>query len=101
MSLTLSVGPCLQEFWPRSPLQTGALPDELLMVPTLCPICRSATIEQILHETLLSAHRDGLRCSSSGVFAYHCNSGHVFLIVNDAFRWEEAVIDGTASLAIV
>ena len=58
----------------------------------ICPTCRSESIERMLRDTLLSAHTEGLRCSSSPVVAYHCASGHVFLIVDEGFRWEEATL---------
>jgi len=43
----------------------------------------------ILRDTLLSAHLDGLECRSSGVVAYHCDAGHVFLLTSEDFRWNE------------
>lgn len=61
------------------------------MIPTICPTCHSETIERILSDVLLSAHIRGLRCSSSGVVAYHCGVGHVFLVVDEDFRWSEVV----------
>jgi hypothetical protein len=58
------------------------------MIPTICPTCRSEV-------------RDGLRCSSSAVVAYHSNSGHVFLIVDEGFRWEEAAVAADQALNLM
>ncbi len=55
--------------------------------PTRCPICGSDQITQILCDTLLSAHFRGMQCPSEGVVAYHCEGGHVFLLLRSDFSW--------------
>ncbi len=63
------------------------------LIPTLCPICRSESIAQILRDTLLCAHIEGLTCPSSGAIAYHCEAGHVFVVVGEDFRWKEPMLE--------
>ena len=64
------------------------------MSPRVCPICCSGSVERILRDTLLSAHIDGFSCRSTGAVAYHCSSGHVFLVVDEDFAWKEPIPEG-------
>lgn len=84
----------------RTDLRTGVLLTRLTMSPTICPICRSASVEQMLRDALLFAHIDGLLCTSTEVIVYHCDSGHVFMIVEDDSGWNEVVpeIKGSSTL---
>jgi hypothetical protein len=54
----------------------------------------------MLRDALLFAHIDGLLCSSTGVIVYHCDAGHVFMIVEDDSRWNEVLpeLDGSSPL---
>ena len=54
---------------------------------SVCPICGSDSITQILCDTLLSAHFRGMACPAEGVVAYHCEESHVFLLLREDFRW--------------
>lgn len=71
------------------------------MLPRACPICGSGSVEQILRETLISAHIDGFACDSAGAMSYHCDSGHVFLIVTEDFTWKEARPEGPGHSILV
>ncbi len=66
-----------------------------MLLPIICPICRCEAVERFMGDTLLSAHLDGVTCPSSGVVAYHCHAGHVFLIAGEGFQWKEAVPNGS------
>lgn len=70
------------------------------MVPRECPFCCSTSVERILRNTLLTAHVEGFACHSTGVIAYHCSSGHVFLVVDEDFMWKESIpeINGSSML---
>jgi hypothetical protein len=71
------------------------------MIPRICPTCQSESIEQMMRDISLSAYRDSLKCGSSRVIAYHCDSGHVFLMINEGFRWEEAAPEANSVLTFV
>lgn len=71
------------------------------LIPVLCPICRSESVKQMLRDTLLCAHIEGLACPSSGTVAYHCDAGHVFVVVSDYFRWKEPVPEGEGHSILV
>lgn len=71
------------------------------MLPKVCPICCTASIELMLRDTLLSTHIDGLACPSLGALVYHCNVGHVFLLISDQFKWEEPIQEGSGYSVIV
>jgi hypothetical protein len=60
----------------------------------LCPVCGSDSLELIQRDVLIAAYAVGLKCPSVGALAYHCHRGHVFLLLGEEFRWEEAVPDG-------
>jgi hypothetical protein len=59
-----------------------------------CPVCGSGSIHLTLRDLLLSAHVDGLTCRSSGAFAYHCDTGHIFLLLSEDFRSQQPVPEG-------
>ena len=84
----------------RASFGEGKMAD-LAMIPETCPICRSGSLKQIMRETFLSVHIDGLACPSTGAVAYHCDNGHVFLVVNDDFGWKEAVREGNGHTIFV
>ena len=63
------------------------------MSPLQCPICRSASITRILRDIMISARVSDLVSHSSGALAYRCDTGHIFLVIDDAFRWGETQLD--------
>ena len=65
------------------------------MNPQRCPICESNSIKRMLSDVLLSAHFPNAKCPSSGVVAYHCAAGHVFLLLNENFHWKAPVPEGS------
>jgi hypothetical protein len=69
--------------------------------PKFCPICGTNAIEPMLREVLLSAYLDGLAYGSSGVIAYHCTDGHIFLVFGNSFEWGNAVPDGNGYSMLV
>ena len=64
------------------------------VVAKLCPVCGETSIEYIARDVLLAAYVVGLRSPSVGAVAYHCDRGHVFLLLGEEFRWKEPVPDG-------
>ena len=62
------------------------------MLPRLCPVCGSKAVQRIARDVLLAAYAAGVRCPSTGAAAYHCDRGHVFLLLGTEFRWEEMVL---------
>ena len=59
------------------------------MTPKLCPICGIDLIQKITWDTLLSDYSAGLTSNASAAVAYHCATGHVFLIVAEDLRRKE------------
>jgi hypothetical protein len=57
----------------------------------LSPVCGETSIEHIARNVLLSAYADGLKRPSAGAVAYHCERGHVFLLLSEDFSRDEAV----------
>jgi hypothetical protein len=51
--------------------------------------------------TIFSAYIDGIKSSAVGLWAYHCEAGHVFLVIGSEFRLSEAVPDGNGHTVIV
>lgn len=69
--------------------------------PKLCPACGTDMIQPMLREVMLSAHVDGLAFGSSGIVAYHCAAGHVFLVFGSSFERGEPLPDGNGCSLIV
>jgi len=61
----------------------------------LCPVCGETSIECIACDVLLSSYSVGLKFPPAGAVAYHCDRGHVFLLLSEDFRWEESVPVGS------
>jgi hypothetical protein len=64
------------------------------MTPKLCPICGTDLIQKITRDTLLSDYFTSLVSYPEAAVAYHCVTGHVFLIVAEDFRNKEPLPEG-------
>jgi hypothetical protein len=64
------------------------------MIPKLCPICCTGSIELVLRDTLISAENFRLAYPSSTAVAYRCSAGHGFLLVGEDFRWNQPMREG-------
>jgi len=64
------------------------------MIPKVCPICCSGSIQLVLRDTLLSAESFRLAYPSSAAVAYRCTTGHVFLLLGKDFQWSQPVKEG-------
>jgi len=71
------------------------------MIPKQCPICCGNSIRPILRDVLLSAYLDGSASHSPGASAYRCIEGHVFLVLDEGFRWEEPRAEGNGHSMMV
>lgn len=71
------------------------------MTPKQCPVCCSNSIGLILRDAFLTAHIGGLSHPSSGAVAYHCDSGHVFLVVTEDFGWKEPIMQDSGFYIVV
>lgn len=52
-----------------------------MSAPTQCPVCASAQIEHVLKKAALSLSLGNGLDRVSGVLAYRCPNGHIFLTV--------------------
>src|SRR6202044_4251112 len=57
--------------------------------PSLCPLCGSNLITQMLSDIQLLAQFRGTARPSEGVAAFQCEDSHVFLVLHDDFKWGE------------
>jgi hypothetical protein len=57
--------------------------------PSLCPLCGSTVITQMLCDIQLLAQFRGTARPSEGVAAFQCEGSHVFLVLHDDFKWGE------------
>lgn len=65
--------------------------EDYRMTPKLCPICGTDLIQKITWDTLVSDYSAGLTSSSAAAVAYHCATGHVFLIMAEDFARKESL----------
>jgi hypothetical protein len=75
-------------------LKTQAKESHEEVVAKLCPVFGATSIEHIGRDVLLAAYAVGLKRPLTGAIAYHCDPGHVFLLLGQEFRWEEPLPDG-------
>ena len=66
-----------------------------MSAPTQCPVCGQTQIQPVLKKAVLSAAFGGEVNKISGVMAYRCVSGHVFLTVSERVEPEPSR-NGTA-----